>query len=98
MAMESAFVTLIEELRRNQRWPLARIDLELEDDGVAMSRRTVMRYLAALANRRRFVNFNGEPERGPQKVTTKRPSHMIHIDVRQVGRILYGGGSQSDAA
>ncbi|GAA2344030.1 hypothetical protein GCM10010416_77080 [Streptomyces caniferus] len=67
--------------------------VELQTEGVSLSRRTVSRHLVALGlNRRRFIDPNGESNRKQQKITARRPGHMIHVDVKKVGRIPDGGG------
>jgi len=38
------------------------------------------------------LNANGEPSREPGTITDHRPGHMIHVDVKTVGRIATGGG------
>lgn len=86
-------VALIEQMRRNNKWPAARIAFELEQLGCSVSRRTVTRILNRLQlNRRRFIDPTGASNREPQKITARRPGHMVHIDVKKVGRIPDGGG------
>jgi transposase InsO family protein len=92
-ATPPATVSLIEDMRRTHKWSASRISFELQADGVTISRRTVTRHLVALGlNRRRFIDPNGESNRAPQRIIAKRPGHMIHIDVKKVGRIPDGGG------
>lgn len=80
-------------MRRARKWPASRIAFELEAYGIQISRRTVTRHLAALGlNHRRFLDPNGETNREPRKITARRPGHMVHIDVKKVGRIPNGGG------
>jgi hypothetical protein len=43
-------------------------------------------------NRRRFIDPTGEVNREPQRIIAERPGHMVHIDVKKVGRIPDGGG------
>ncbi|MGV9349472.1 IS481 family transposase [Streptomyces spiralis] len=89
-------VTRIEHLRRTQKWSAARIPFELQAEGTAISRRTVSRHLNALGlNRRRFLDPNGETNRQPRRITARRPGHMVHVDVKKVGRIPDGGGWRS---
>ena len=58
-----------------------------------MIRRTVSRHLLALGlNRRRFIDPNGDSNRATREITARRPGHMVHIDVKKVGRIPDGGG------
>jgi transposase InsO family protein len=86
-------VTLIEAMRREHKWSSTRIVFELETDGITTSRRTVSRLLAQLGlNRRKFIDPNGELNRAPQQIIATRPGHMVHIDVKKVGRIPDGGG------
>lgn len=83
----------IEAMRRTHKWPASRIAFELQATGVDISRRTVTRHLATLnLNHRRFIDPNGETNREPQKIIARRPGHMVHIDVKKVGRIPDGGG------
>lgn len=92
-AMPPETISRIEDARRTHKWSASRIAFELQADGAAISRRTVTRYLEALGlNRRRFIDPNGESNRAPQKITARRPGHMVHIDVKKVGRIPDGGG------
>jgi hypothetical protein len=80
-------------MRRSYKWSAARIAFELEHEGVQVSRRTVSRILAHLQlNRRTFIDPSGDANREPQKIIAVRPGHMVHIDVKKVGRIPDGGG------
>ncbi|MFC8867969.1 IS481 family transposase [Streptomyces sp. NPDC057148] len=86
-------VARIEALRRTEKWSAARIAFELQTEGISLSRRTVSRHLLALGlNRRRFIDPSGDTNREPRKITARRPGHMVHIDVKKVGRIPDGGG------
>ena len=86
-------ITQIEVLRRTRKWSAARIAFELTAAGVMISRRTVSRHLTALGlNRRRFIDPAGEPNRVPRRIIARRPGHMVHVDVKKVGRIPDGGG------
>ncbi|WP_141211180.1 IS481 family transposase [Enemella dayhoffiae] len=92
-ATDPEVVTRIEDMRRAHKWSASRITFELQMDGLTISRRTVTRHLAALGlNHRRFIDPNGENNREPQKIVARRPGHMVHIDVKKVGRIPDGGG------
>jgi transposase InsO family protein len=92
-ATDSAIVIQIEEMRRCHKWSASQIAFELQAEGFTISRRTVTRHLAALGlNQRRFIDPNGENNREPQKIIARRPGHMVHIDVKKVGRIPDGGG------
>lgn len=86
-------VSRIERMRRTHKWPASRITFELNNDGIRISRRTVTRHLASLGlNHRRFIDPNGDTNREPRKIVARRPGHMVHIDVKKVGRIPSGGG------
>ena len=92
-ATSGALVAQIEQMRRSHKWSAARIAHELEGQGSPLSRRTVTRHLAALnLDRRSFIDPNGDTNREPRKITARRPGHMVHIDVKKVGRIPDGGG------
>ena len=86
-------VAQIEGLRRTRKWSASRIAFELRNQGVAISRRTVSRHLVALGlNRRRFIDPCGKSNRTPRAIVARRPAHMVHVDVKKVGRIPDGGG------
>ncbi|MFE3390017.1 IS481 family transposase [Streptomyces anulatus] len=92
-ATASKILDLSEELRRTHKWSAARIAFELAQAGTPISRRTVNRHLAEIGlNRRRFIDPDGEANRQPRKIHARRPGHMIHVDVKKVGRIPDGGG------
>ncbi|WP_430335613.1 IS481 family transposase [Rhodococcus sp. ACT016] len=92
-ATDPAIVARIEVMRRTHKWSASRITFELQADNLDISRRTVTRHLAALGlNHRRFIDPNGESNREPRKIIARRPGHMVHIDVKKVGRIPDGGG------
>ncbi|GAA1738569.1 IS481 family transposase [Microbacterium paludicola] len=92
-ATDRMLVARIERMRCKHKWSAARIEFELASDGVAVSRRTVSRILLQLGlNRRRFIDPNGESNREPQRIIAERPGHMVHVDVKKVGRIPDGGG------
>jgi transposase InsO family protein len=92
-ATDAAVVARIEDLRRSQKWPAFQIAFELQTEGVTISRRTVSRHLLALGlNHRKFIDPNGQSNREPRKISARRPGHMVHVDVKKVGRIPDGGG------
>lgn len=92
-ATDPGIVAKIDGLRRAHKWSAARIAFELQTAGVTISRRTVSRHLLAFGlNRRRFIDPDGERNREPRKITARRPGHMVHVDVKKVGRIPDGGG------
>jgi Integrase core domain len=64
--------------------------------GIPISRRTVSRQLVRLgSNRRRFIDPDGQPNRTPPRVIACQPGHLVHVDVKKVGRIPEGGGWRS---
>ncbi|MFC8246502.1 helix-turn-helix domain-containing protein [Streptomyces chartreusis] len=92
-ATPSEVLALVEELRRTHKWSAARIAFELAQAGPPISRRTVNRHLAEIGiNRRRFIDPSGESNRQPRKIHARWPGHMIHVDVKKVGRIPDLGG------
>ena len=92
-ATKPMLIARIERMRRKHRWSAARIHFELDTDGIAISRRAVSRILLQLGlNRGRFIDPNGESNREPQRIIAERPGHMVHVDVKKVGRMPDGGG------
>jgi transposase InsO family protein len=86
-------IAQIEAWRREKKWSAARITHELAHDGVRIDRRTVTRHLTRLGlGQRRFLDPCGESNREPGKITARWPGHMVHLDVKKVGRIPAGGG------
>ncbi|QHY96682.1 Integrase core domain protein [Streptomyces sp. S4.7] len=83
----------IETWRREHKWSAQRIADELADLGFTINRRTVTRHLTRLGlGRRKFIDPGGENNRKPGKITARWPGHMVHLDVKKVGRIPDGGG------
>ncbi|MEV6325554.1 IS481 family transposase [Nocardia sp. NPDC051787] len=94
-AITAQAIVRIEQLRRERKWSAQRISTELAAEGlsVSVSVRTVSRHLARLGlNRRRFLDPNGESNRQPRRIIARRPGHMVHVDIKKVGRIPDGGG------
>lgn len=92
-ATPAEVVTRIEQLRRGHKYSARRIAAALAADGVQISMRTVTRHLARLGlNRRRFLDPTGASNRAPSPIVARWPGHMVHIDVKKVGRIPAGGG------
>lgn len=57
------------------------VTCELQAEEISISPRTASRHLLALGlNRRRFMDPDGEANREPQKITARRPGHMVHVD------------------
>jgi transposase InsO family protein len=83
----------IETWRRDKKWSASRISHELAERGYRINRRTVTRHLSRLGlGHRRFLDPTGESNRQPGKITARWPGHMVHLDVKKVGRIPQGGG------
>jgi len=87
-------VELIEHWRRKRKWSARRIARELADGyGVRCCVRTVTRWLERLGlNRVRDITPEGENLRKPQKILARYPGHMVHMDVKKVGKIPDDGG------
>src|SRR3954470_1433142 len=86
-------VAQIERLRRTRKWSARLIAVELTDRGQPVSVATVGRWLVRLGlNRRRWLDVDGEPLRQPGQIVARYRGHMVHLDVKKVGRIPDGGG------
>jgi transposase InsO family protein len=91
--LEPQIVAEIERLRRTRKWSARLIAVELADQGHRISTATVGRWLVRLGlNQRRWLDVDGEPLRTPAKIVARYRGHMIHLDVKKVGRIPDGGG------
>ncbi|MGL5861162.1 MAG: IS481 family transposase [Phycicoccus sp.] len=87
-----AVLARVERLRR-KKWSARRITTELNNDGVAISLSTVTRWVSRLGlSRLDHLDVDGAPLRKPGTITARWPGHMVHIDVKKVGRIPDGGG------
>jgi transposase len=92
-ATPAGVIEQVQTWRRDKKWSGQRITHELVGLGVAINRRTVTRHLARLGlGQRRFLDPSGESNRAPGKITARWPGHMVHLDVKKVGRIPNGGG------
>ncbi|WP_433711128.1 IS481 family transposase [Nocardia sp. CA-084685] len=92
-ATTAEVIVRIEQMRRERKWSARRIASELAIEGLSVSVRTVSRHLARLGlNRRRFLDPGGEINRAPRRIIARRPGHMVHVDIKKVGRIPDGGG------
>jgi transposase InsO family protein len=91
--LDPAVVERIEHLRRGKKWSARLIAAELAGEGMVVSPATVGRWLARLGlNRRIDLDPSGEPNRRQRRIVARYPGHMIHVDVKKVGRIPDGGG------
>ncbi len=84
----------IERLRREHKFSARAITAELHRQGEQISQSTVGRWLVRLGiSRLRDLDPSGASNRKPaRKIIARYPGHMIHIDVKKVGRITDGGG------
>lgn len=83
----------IETWRREHKCSAQRIADELANVGFSINRRTVTRHLTRLGlGKRKFIDPGGDSNRKPGKITARWPGHMVHLDVKKVGRIPEGGG------
>jgi transposase len=92
--LDPVLVAEIEKLRRDRKWSARRIASELQVQGHTVSVATVGRWFVRLGiNRRRFLDPTGAVNRGPANTILARyPGHMVHVDIKKVGRIPDGGG------
>lgn len=89
----------IETWRRENKWSAQGITDELADLGYMINRRSVTRHLARLGlGQRRFLDPNGDSNRKPGKIIARWPGHMVHLDVKKVGRIPTAVAGASMAA
>ena len=80
-------------LMRKNKWSARRIVRELASTDITISVATVTRWLHKLGlHRLDHLDVDGQPLRKHGKITAHWPGHMIHIDVKKVGRIPDGGG------
>lgn len=87
-------VELIETRRRGRKWSARRIHRHLVERAVTISLRTVGRWLHRLRiSRLRDLTPDGHDlRRPPRRIRAAWPGHMVHLDVKKVGRIPDGGG------
>jgi len=91
--LQPELIAAIERLRRDKKWSARLIAVELAEQGHPVSVATVSRWLVRLGlNRRRWLDVDGEPLREPGKIVARYRGHMVHLDVKKVGRIPDGGG------
>jgi transposase InsO family protein len=90
----AAVVELIEALRRERKWSARRIHRHLLGLGYELHLRTVGRWLARLGiSRLRNLTPDGDDLRRPVRpIRAAWPGHMVHLDVKKVGKIPDGGG------
>lgn len=87
-----AVVEKIAVMRKN-KWSARRIVRELQAADITISVATVTRWLHKLGlHRPDHLDVDGEPLRKPGTIKAWWPGHMIHVDIKKVGRIPDGGG------
>ncbi|WP_336637591.1 DDE-type integrase/transposase/recombinase, partial [Micrococcus luteus] len=82
-------------LRRERKWSARRIHHHLASEGHRVCLRTVGRWLHRLGiSRLRDLTPAGEDlrQQPAQRITARGPGHMVHLDVKKIGRIPEGGG------
>ncbi|QGY83134.1 IS481 family transposase [Micrococcus luteus] len=92
--LDPVLVAQIHALRRERKWSARRIHHHLVSEGHQLCLRTVGRWMHRLGiSRLRDLAPTGEDLRQrPQKITARGPGHMVHMDVKKIGRIPDGGG------
>ena len=91
--LDPRVVAEIERLRRTYKLSARLIAVELAEQGHRVSVATVGRWLVRLGlNRRRWLDVDGEPLRATGTIVARYRGHMVHVDVKKVGRIPDGGG------
>ena len=86
-------VARIEDLRRTHKFTARQIHLELTREGHQIAPVTVGRWLRRLGiSRRRDIDPTGATNRSARRIVARYPGHMVHLDVKKVGRIPDGGG------
>ncbi len=87
-------VERIESLRRDRKWSAWRIHHHLLELGYQLHLRTVGRWLHRLGiSLLRDLTPAGENlRRAPQRIRAWWAGHIIHLDVKKLGRIPGGGG------
>ena len=89
---------MIDSWRREKKWSARRIALELADRGHHYCVRTIGRWLERLGiSRRRDLDPTGENNREARRIIARFPGHMLHLDVKKVGKIPDGGGGRAHA-
>ncbi len=86
-------IELIDTWRRQNKCSACRITHELAIQRHTCAVRTVSRWLHRLGiTRRRDLDPSGENNRRTGPNTAAFPGHMIHLDVKILGKIPNGGG------
>lgn len=81
-------VARIEDRRRTHKWTTRQIHLELVRGG-----HQIARWLRRLViSRRRDIDPTGSSNWAFKTITARYPGHLVHLDVKRVGRITDGDG------
>ncbi len=92
--LDPVLVAQIHALRRERKWSARRIHHHLVSEGHRVCLRTVGRWLHRLGiSRLRDLTPAGEDlrQQPAQRITARGPGHMVHLDVKKIGRIPEGG-------
>lgn len=91
-------VDLIEAFRRDGHMTARAIRRELAARGHDVSLAMVSRWLQRLGiSRLRDLDPDGSTNRHVGRIVARFPGHMVHLDVKKVGRIPNGGGHRARA-
>lgn len=92
--LDLQLVARIEELRREQKWSARRINYHLRAEDHQLPLPTVDRWLHRLqiSRLKELIPAGEQLRRAPQWIRTKRPGQMVHLDVKELGRIPDSGG------
>lgn len=86
-------VRRIEQLRREHKLSPRLIVAELAAEGRPVGLATVHRWLVRLGiSRLRDLDVTGAVNRHVRRIHAREPGHMVHLDVKKIGRIPDGGG------
>ena len=92
--LDPAIVAELEALRRAEKWSARRIHHHLVGEGHQVCLRTVGRWLhrAGISRLRDLTPAGEDLRRQPaRRITARGPGHMVHLDVKKIGRIPEGG-------
>lgn len=90
----AAVVELIESLRRERKWSAKRIHRHPLGLGHRLHLPTVGRWLdrRGISRLRGLIPEGEDSRRAPGRIRAAWPKHMVHLDVKKVGKIPDGGG------
>lgn len=92
--LDTAILAEIEALRRELKWSARRIHHHLVSVGHQLCLRTVGRWLhrAGISRLPDLAPTGEDLRQRPQKITARGPGHMVHLDVKKIGKIPEWGG------